>query len=137
MFLFWIHLFAGSQEFLVSGMEEAVAAVEETSIKRLVVGPLNIRLHSSAVHRILKMITCAMDHEYVSYCRPQPGQWLDQLLGQLVLQDQHYVLCTFEKTLGTEITFDKVTQQIKGSNFSPHLHQRSKVIAMHYKKKKV
>uniref|UniRef100_A0A3P9JC91 Vacuolar protein sorting 13 homolog B n=1 Tax=Oryzias latipes TaxID=8090 RepID=A0A3P9JC91_ORYLA len=62
----------GSQEFLVSGMEEAVAAVEETSIKRLVVGPLNIRLHSSAIHRILKMITCAMDHEYVSYCRPQP-----------------------------------------------------------------
>uniref|UniRef100_A0A8C7Y913 Vacuolar protein sorting 13 homolog B n=1 Tax=Oryzias sinensis TaxID=183150 RepID=A0A8C7Y913_9TELE len=62
----------GSQEFLVSGMEEAVAAVEETSIKRLVVGPLNIKLHSSAIHRILKMITCAMDHEYVSYCRPQP-----------------------------------------------------------------
>lgn len=49
-------------------------AVQETSIKRLVVGPLDIRLHSSAVHRILKMVTCAMDHEYEPYCKPQRGQ---------------------------------------------------------------
>lgn len=49
-------------------------AVQETSIKRLVVGPLDVRLHSSAVHRILKMVTCAMDHEYEPYCKPQQGQ---------------------------------------------------------------
>ncbi|XP_028280372.1 vacuolar protein sorting-associated protein 13B isoform X3 [Parambassis ranga] len=52
-------------------MEEVVSIVQETSIKRLVVGPLDIRLHSSAVHRILKMVTCAMDHEYEPYCKPQ------------------------------------------------------------------
>ncbi|XP_037309384.2 intermembrane lipid transfer protein VPS13B-like isoform X2 [Pungitius pungitius] len=57
----------GSQEEV-----EVVSAVQETSIKRLVVGPLDVRLNSSAVHRILKMVTCAMDHEYEPYCRPQP-----------------------------------------------------------------
>ncbi|XP_058503196.1 intermembrane lipid transfer protein VPS13B-like isoform X1 [Solea solea] len=62
----------GSQDFSVVGMEETVPVVKETSIKRLVVGPLDVRLHSSAVHRILKMVTCAMDHEYEPYCKPQP-----------------------------------------------------------------
>ncbi|XP_047455657.1 vacuolar protein sorting-associated protein 13B-like isoform X2 [Mugil cephalus] len=61
----------GSQDFSVVGMEEVAPVVQETSIKRLVVGPLDIRLHSSAVHRILKMVTCAMDHEYEPYCKPQ------------------------------------------------------------------
>ncbi|XP_029308458.1 vacuolar protein sorting-associated protein 13B isoform X4 [Cottoperca gobio] len=60
-----------SQEFSVVSMEEVVPAIQETSIKRLVVGPLDVRLHSSAVHRILKMVTCAMDHEYEPYCKPQ------------------------------------------------------------------
>eukprot|EP00064_Thunnus_orientalis_P007258 superscaffoldBa00000792_g7278 len=60
-----------SQDFSVVSMEEVVPAVQETSIKRLVVGPLDVRLHSSAVHRILKMVTCAMDHEYEPYCKPQ------------------------------------------------------------------
>ncbi|CAG05012.1 unnamed protein product [Tetraodon nigroviridis] len=59
-----------SQDFSES-MEEPLSAVQETSIKRLVVGPLDIRLHSSAVHRILKMVLCAMDHEYEPYCKPQ------------------------------------------------------------------
>lgn len=54
-------------------MEEVAPTVQETSIKKLVVGPLDIRLHSSAVHRILKMITCAMDHEYEPYCNAQRG----------------------------------------------------------------
>nr|XP_046256632.1 vacuolar protein sorting-associated protein 13B-like isoform X4 [Scatophagus argus] len=61
----------GSRDFSVVNMEEAVPSVQETSIKRLVVGPLDVRLHSSAVHRILKMVTCAMDHEYEPYCKPQ------------------------------------------------------------------
>lgn len=55
-------------------MEEVVPSVQETSIKRLVVGPLDVRLHSSAAHRLLKMVTCAMDHEYEPYCKPQRGQ---------------------------------------------------------------
>lgn len=65
---------AGAADFPVGSMEEEVPAVQETSIKRLVVGPLDILLHSSAVHRVLKMVTCAMDHEYEPYCKPQRGQ---------------------------------------------------------------
>ncbi|XP_061772519.1 intermembrane lipid transfer protein VPS13B-like isoform X2 [Nerophis ophidion] len=52
-------------------LEDIVPTVQEISIKRLVVGPLDIKLHSSAVHRIIKMIICAMDHEYEPYCKPQ------------------------------------------------------------------
>ncbi|KAM9309789.1 intermembrane lipid transfer protein VPS13B [Pholidichthys leucotaenia] len=62
----------GSQDFSVLSLEEIVPTVHETSVKRLVVGPLDLRLHSSAVHRILKMVTCAMDHEYEPYCKSQP-----------------------------------------------------------------
>ena len=54
--------------------EESVPLVQETSIKKMVVGPLDVRLQASAVHRILKMVTCAMDHEYEPYCKPQTGQ---------------------------------------------------------------
>lgn len=67
-------LVVGSQDFSAGSPEEVLPSVQETSIKRLVVGPLDVRLHSSAVHRILKMVTCAMDHEYEPYCKPQPGQ---------------------------------------------------------------
>ncbi|KAM3873112.1 intermembrane lipid transfer protein VPS13B [Diretmus argenteus] len=62
----------GSQDFPAVSKEEVAPPIQETSIKRLVVGPLDVRLHSSAVHRILKMMTCAMDHEYEPYCKPQP-----------------------------------------------------------------
>lgn len=62
----------GSQDFSAS-MEESLASLHEASIKRLVVGPVDVRLHSSAVHRILKMLTCAMDHEYEPYSKPQQG----------------------------------------------------------------
>lgn len=67
------HLCTDSQD-LSESVEEPLSAVQETSIKRLVVGPLDIRLHSSAVHRILKMVLCAMDHEYEPYCKPHQGQ---------------------------------------------------------------
>ncbi|XP_061632294.1 intermembrane lipid transfer protein VPS13B-like isoform X2 [Phyllopteryx taeniolatus] len=60
-----------SQDFSVLNVEEVVPTSQEASIKTLVVGPLDIKLHSSAVHRILKMVTCAMDHEYEPYCKPQ------------------------------------------------------------------
>lgn len=62
-----------SPDFSV-GVEEPLSTVQETSVKRLVVGPLDVRLHSSAVHRILKMVSCAMDHEYEPYCKPHQGQ---------------------------------------------------------------
>ena len=64
----------GLQDSPTVAKEEPVPAVQESSVKRLVVGPLEVRLHSSAVHRILKMVACAMDHEYEPYCKPEPGQ---------------------------------------------------------------
>ena len=67
-------VFIGTQDFSVGNMEEVVPIVQETSIKRMVVGPLDVRLQSSAVHRILKMVTCSMDHEYEPYYKPQQGQ---------------------------------------------------------------
>ncbi|XP_021242342.1 vacuolar protein sorting-associated protein 13B isoform X5 [Numida meleagris] len=46
--------------------------VQEMSTKSLIVGPLNLRLDSSAVHRIMKMIVCALEHEYEPYSRTKP-----------------------------------------------------------------
>lgn len=62
------------------GVEEPLSTVHETSVKRLVVGPLDVRLHSSAVHRILKMVSCAMDHEYEPYCKPHQGLIFETLM---------------------------------------------------------
>uniref|UniRef100_A0A8C5ATS2 Vacuolar protein sorting 13 homolog B n=1 Tax=Gadus morhua TaxID=8049 RepID=A0A8C5ATS2_GADMO len=63
----------GSQDSPALAKEEPLTPVQESSTKRLVVGPLEVRLHSSAVHRILKMVACAMDHEYEPYCKPEPA----------------------------------------------------------------
>uniref|UniRef100_A0A3B3U6M2 Vacuolar protein sorting 13 homolog B n=1 Tax=Poecilia latipinna TaxID=48699 RepID=A0A3B3U6M2_9TELE len=73
----------GTQDFTGLHPDELAPAVQETSMKRLVVGPLDIRLHSSAAHRILKMITCAMDHEYEPYCKPQEGQTTPEEISRL------------------------------------------------------
>ncbi|XP_029101804.1 vacuolar protein sorting-associated protein 13B isoform X3 [Scleropages formosus] len=60
----------GPQDFPPPGGKETTVS-QETSVKRLVVGPLDLRLHSSAVHRVLKMVACALDHEYEPYGKPQ------------------------------------------------------------------
>uniref|UniRef100_A0AAR2LI31 Vacuolar protein sorting 13 homolog B n=1 Tax=Pygocentrus nattereri TaxID=42514 RepID=A0AAR2LI31_PYGNA len=62
----------GLQDFSAVGKVDPAPLVQETSVKRLVIGPLDLQLHSSAVHRILKMIACAMDHEYEPYCKHKP-----------------------------------------------------------------
>ncbi|KAM3614331.1 uncharacterized protein V6R79_012862 [Siganus canaliculatus] len=89
----------GSQDFSAVGVEELVSTVQETSIKRLVVGPLDIRLHSSAVHRILKMVTCAMDHEYEPYCKPQ-REVVEESHGPAPPED----LSSFEEFIPTRLT---------------------------------
>ncbi|XP_039974155.1 vacuolar protein sorting-associated protein 13B-like isoform X2 [Xiphias gladius] len=89
----------GSQDFSVVSMEEIVPAVQETSIKRLVVGPLDVRLHSSAVHRILKMVTCAMDHEYEPYCKPQQ-EMIEESHGQATSEE----LSSLEEFIPTRLT---------------------------------
>ncbi|XP_039661566.1 vacuolar protein sorting-associated protein 13B isoform X3 [Perca fluviatilis] len=89
----------GPQEFSVASMEEVVPTVQETSIKRLVVGPLDVRLHSSAVHRILKMVTCAMDHEYEPYCKPQQ-EVVDESHGSATPEE----ICSLEEFIPTRLT---------------------------------
>ncbi|XP_032375136.1 vacuolar protein sorting-associated protein 13B isoform X2 [Etheostoma spectabile] len=89
----------GPQEFSVVSLEEVVPAVQETSIKRLVVGPLDIRLHSSAVHRILKMVTCAMDHEYEPYCKQQQ-EVVDERHGSATPEE----ICSLEEFIPTRLT---------------------------------
>ncbi|XP_067887271.1 intermembrane lipid transfer protein VPS13B-like isoform X5 [Heterodontus francisci] len=49
---------------------EELSSVQEMSTKRLVLGPLELRLDSSSVHRILKMVACGLDHEYEPYSKP-------------------------------------------------------------------
>ncbi|XP_016053962.1 PREDICTED: vacuolar protein sorting-associated protein 13B isoform X1 [Miniopterus natalensis] len=62
---------ANQQDFPL-GKSEDLGIVEEKSTKTLVIGPLDFRLDSSAVHRILKMIVCALEHEYEPYSRLKP-----------------------------------------------------------------
>ncbi|XP_010173217.2 vacuolar protein sorting-associated protein 13B-like, partial [Antrostomus carolinensis] len=60
---------SGNQQDLSSVKSEDLGNVQEMSTKSLIVGPLNLRLDSSAVHRIMKMIVCALEHEYEPYSR--------------------------------------------------------------------
>ncbi|XP_017308310.2 intermembrane lipid transfer protein VPS13B isoform X5 [Ictalurus punctatus] len=62
----------GQQDFPLMGKVDSGQSVQEMSIKRLMIGPLDLLLHSSAVHRILKMVACAMDHEYEPYYTLKP-----------------------------------------------------------------
>ncbi|XP_070248088.1 intermembrane lipid transfer protein VPS13B isoform X2 [Myotis yumanensis] len=62
---------ANQQDFSL-GKSEDLGIVQEKSTKSLVIGPLDFRLDSSAVHRILKMIVCALEHEYESYSGLKP-----------------------------------------------------------------
>ncbi|XP_053467279.1 intermembrane lipid transfer protein VPS13B isoform X5 [Ictalurus furcatus] len=64
----------GQQDFSLMGKVDSGQSVQEMSIKRLVIGPLDLLLHSSAVHRILKMVACAMDHEYEPYYTLKPDE---------------------------------------------------------------
>nr|XP_013797394.1 PREDICTED: vacuolar protein sorting-associated protein 13B isoform X2 [Apteryx mantelli mantelli] len=63
---------SGNQQDPSSVKSEDFGNVQEMSTKNLIVGPLNLRLDSSAVHRIMKMIVCALEHEYEPYRRTKP-----------------------------------------------------------------
>ncbi|XP_006859246.1 PREDICTED: vacuolar protein sorting-associated protein 13B isoform X2 [Chrysochloris asiatica] len=63
---------SANQQDFSSGKIEDLGTLQEKSIKNLVIGPLDFRLDSSAVHRILKMIVCALEHEYEPYSRLKP-----------------------------------------------------------------
>ncbi|XP_027287303.1 vacuolar protein sorting-associated protein 13B isoform X4 [Cricetulus griseus] len=61
-----------NQQDFPSGKNEDLGIVQEKSTKSLVIGPLDLRLDSSAVHRILKMVVCALEHEYEPYSGLKP-----------------------------------------------------------------
>ncbi|XP_048068541.1 intermembrane lipid transfer protein VPS13B isoform X5 [Ursus arctos] len=63
---------SANQQDFSSGKSEDMGTVQEKSTKSLVIGPLDFRLDSSAVHRILKMIVCALEHEYEPYTGLKP-----------------------------------------------------------------
>ncbi|XP_075562019.1 intermembrane lipid transfer protein VPS13B isoform X5 [Pelecanus crispus] len=63
---------SGNQQDPSSAKSEDFGNVQEMSTKSLIVGPLSLRLDSSAVHRIMKMIVCALEHEYEPYSRTKP-----------------------------------------------------------------
>ncbi|XP_059720532.1 intermembrane lipid transfer protein VPS13B isoform X5 [Haemorhous mexicanus] len=63
---------SGNQQDLSPIKSEDFGNVQEMSTKSLIVGPLNLRLDSSAVHRIMKMIVCALEHEYEPYSKTKP-----------------------------------------------------------------
>ncbi|XP_041045337.1 vacuolar protein sorting-associated protein 13B-like isoform X7 [Carcharodon carcharias] len=58
------------QHDVSTNKNEDLGSVQEMSTKRLVVGPMEVRMDSSSVHRVLKMVACGMDHEYEPYSKP-------------------------------------------------------------------
>ncbi|XP_051791807.1 intermembrane lipid transfer protein VPS13B-like isoform X3 [Erpetoichthys calabaricus] len=56
-------------EYSLINKDDDQSVIQETSVKRLVVGLMDLRLDSSAVHRILKMVACGLEHEYEPYSR--------------------------------------------------------------------
>ncbi|XP_028837760.1 vacuolar protein sorting-associated protein 13B isoform X2 [Denticeps clupeoides] len=105
----------GHQDFSL-GKEEVVPLVQEASVKRLVIGPLDVQLNSSAVHRILKMVACAMDHEYEPYLKPQPDV-VEEKRAPLT-QEEVSGLEEFIPTRLTSITLLKTTVTISMAEFN-------------------
>ncbi|KAG8570401.1 hypothetical protein GDO81_011258 [Engystomops pustulosus] len=77
-------------EFPATKAEEN-SSFQEMSIKRLVVGPIDLRLDSSSIHRIMKMVACSLDHEYEAYGCSRP-----------VLQEECKTLPTTEEVASLE-----------------------------------
>ncbi|XP_062915876.1 intermembrane lipid transfer protein VPS13B-like isoform X2 [Mobula hypostoma] len=62
---------ANQQQDVSINKNEDMSNVQEMSTKRLVVGSMELRLDSSSVHRILKMVACGLNHEYEPYSKPR------------------------------------------------------------------
>uniref|UniRef100_A0A8C3UEX9 Vacuolar protein sorting 13 homolog B n=1 Tax=Catharus ustulatus TaxID=91951 RepID=A0A8C3UEX9_CATUS len=90
---------SGNQQDLSSVKSEDFGNVQEMSTKSLIVGPLNLRLDSSAVHRIMKMIVCALEHEYEPYSRTKP----DTMDGSRTMPSSEEV-ASLEEYIPTRLT---------------------------------
>ncbi|XP_019383541.1 PREDICTED: vacuolar protein sorting-associated protein 13B isoform X4 [Gavialis gangeticus] len=89
---------SGNQQDLSSAKSEDFGNVQEMSTKTLIVGPLNLRLDSSAVHRIMKMIVCALEHEYEPYSKAKS----DIVDGNRTMPDSE--LASLEEYIPTRLT---------------------------------
>ncbi|KAM9436061.1 intermembrane lipid transfer protein VPS13B [Clarias gariepinus] len=105
----------GQQDFSQMGKGDCNQSVQETSIKRLVIGPLDLLLNSSAVHRILKMVACAMDHEYEPYCTLKPDMAEEN--KEIPLEDEKG-LEEFVPTRLTCVTLLKATITVTMAEFN-------------------
>ncbi|XP_051575064.1 intermembrane lipid transfer protein VPS13B-like isoform X3 [Myxocyprinus asiaticus] len=104
----------GPQEF--SALHKDEPPLQESSVKRIVIGPLDVQLHSSAVHRILKMIACTLDHEYHPYCKPQQPDVVEECAGVTV--EQVAALEEFIPTRQTSVTLMRATVTIPAAEYN-------------------
>ena len=49
---------------------------KENACLRFLIGPFNMVVSSSALQRVMKMVTCALDHDYESYLNYPEGEVL-------------------------------------------------------------
>ncbi|XP_078254173.1 intermembrane lipid transfer protein VPS13B isoform X1 [Rhinoraja longicauda] len=120
---------------------EDLSNVQEMSTKHLVVGSLELRLDSSSVHRILKMVACGFNHEYEPYSKPHsetedenrtlPSQEEVAALEEYIptrLTCITILKCTFTITLAEFNLLDNLLPIILGQKHSvpylsaPHFH---------------
>ncbi|XP_035381767.1 vacuolar protein sorting-associated protein 13B isoform X2 [Electrophorus electricus] len=104
------------QDVSAVAKQEPALLVQETSVKRLAIGPLHLQLHSSAVHRILKMAACAMDHEYEPYCKAKPD--VVEECRTPPGQDEVAVLEEFIPTRLTSVTLLKASVTVAMAEFN-------------------
>ncbi|KAL7984155.1 hypothetical protein Chor_002725, partial [Crotalus horridus] len=90
---------SGNQPDVTSVKIEDFIGVQEMSTKSLIIGPLSLQLDSSAVHRIIKMIVCALEHEYEPYSKSK----LDFIEGAKILPSTEEA-AALEEYIPTRIT---------------------------------
>ncbi|XP_067834221.1 intermembrane lipid transfer protein VPS13B-like isoform X2 [Heptranchias perlo] len=104
------------QQDVSTNKNEDLSSVQEMSTKRLVVGPMELRLDSSSVHRILKMAACGLDHEYEPYSKPN-SEIVDEN-RTLPSQEEEAALEEYIPTRLTCITVLKTTITITLAEFN-------------------
>ncbi|XP_072425871.1 intermembrane lipid transfer protein VPS13B-like isoform X3 [Chiloscyllium punctatum] len=87
------------QQDVSANKSEDLGSVQEMSTKSLVIGPMEVRLDSSSVHRILKMVACGLDHEYEPYSKPH-SETVDEKRTMLNQEE----LAALEEYIPTRLT---------------------------------
>ncbi|XP_042321632.1 vacuolar protein sorting-associated protein 13B isoform X3 [Sceloporus undulatus] len=107
---------SGNQPDVTSVKTEDFGNIQEMSSKSLIVGPLSLRLDSSAVHRIMKMVVCALEHEYEPYSKSK----LDFVDGAKTVlnSDEVAALEEYIPTRITNFTILKCTVTIPMAEFN-------------------